>query len=178
MNRRTAIRNVLVISAGAIVLQSCQDKATITLKRIPITGPDEELVDELGETIIPKTANFIGARDLKTREFIFTMADDTLSPELVETFAKGMKSFDEECKSKMGSRFIKLSSEKRAEFLRMIEADQKATEFKKETIQFYGMVKYGTIENFTTSQQYLADVKGITTLIPPKFQACVPVTNS
>ena len=177
MKRRTAIRNVLLVTAGAIVLQNCQDKSTIVLKRIPLTGSDEELLSELTEAIIPKT-DFVGAKDLKTSEFIFMMADDTLSPELLDTFANGMKSFDEECKSKMGSRFVKLSPEKRAEFLLLLEADRQKKEFQPQTIGFYGMVKQGTIENFVTSQQYLADVKGITTLIPSKFKACEPVSQA
>lgn len=173
MKRRTAIRNVVLVSAGAALLYACQDKATIALKRIAITGADEDMLSELTETIIPKT-DFPGAKDLKTADFIFVMADDCISPEDQAKFSSGMKTFDDTAKSKMGSRFVKLSPEKRAEFLSWIEKGEGVDDSVK---SFYRSVKQGTIHNFTTSEQYLKEVRNVTSLIPAKFQACVPVTN-
>lgn len=174
MKRRTAIRNVVLISAGAAFLHGCQDKATVTLKHIPLTGSEEDMLTELTETIIPAT-DFPGAKDLGTADFVFTMADDCLGPDDQAKFSAGMKAFDEVCKSKMGSRFVKLPKEKRYEFLGMIEADKDGKEVGEDVRWFYRSVKYGTIENFTSSQKYLAEVKNVTTLIPAKFVACVPV---
>jgi len=177
MKRRTAIRNVVLMTTGAALLNGCVDKkATIALAHIPITGEEEDLLTELTETIIPKT-DFPGAKDLKTADFIFTMADDCSSPDDQKKFTSGMKAFDEVCKSKMGSRFVKLSYDKRGEYLGMIEGDKEGKEFPEELKWFYGGVKRSTIWNFTTSQQYLADIRNVTTLIPPKFQACVPVAS-
>lgn len=174
MKRRTAIRNAVLISAGAAFLHACENKATIALKHIPLTGAEEDLLTELTETIIPKT-EFIGAKDLKTADFVFMMADDCLTPEDQATFSTGMKAFDDVCKSKMGSRFVKLSKEKRYEFLAIVEADKKGEDVGKDLKWFYGAVKGGTIENFTTSQEYLTQVRNMTTLIPKKFVACAPV---
>jgi hypothetical protein len=177
MKRRTAIRNVVLISAGAALLHSCQDKATIALKHIPLTGSDEDLLNELTEAIIPKT-DFPGAKDLKTGDYVFMMADDCISPEEQQKFTMGMKGFDEASKSKMGSRFVKLSKEKKSEFLMMIEGDKEGKEFGPNVQRFYGGVKGATIEFFTTSEQYMKDVRNVTSLIPPKFQACVPIDNA
>jgi hypothetical protein len=175
MKRRTAIRNAVLVSAGAAFLHACQDKATIALKHIPLTGAEEDLLTELTETIIPKT-EFPGAKDLKTADFVFTMADDCLGPDDQSKFSSGMKAFDDLCKTKMGSRFVKLSKEKRYELLGMIEADREGKEVGEDVRWFYRAVKSETIENFSSSQEYLAQVKNITTLIPPKFVACVPVS--
>lgn len=174
MKRRTAIRNVVLISAGAALLHGCQDKATVTLKHIALTGSEEDMLTELTETIIPRT-DFPGAKDLKTADFVFTMADDCLSPDDQVKFSAGMKAFDEVCKAKMGGKFVKLSKEKRYEYLGLIEADKEGKEVGEDVRSFYRSVKRGTIENFTSSQQYLAEVKNVTTLIPAKFVACVPV---
>ncbi|HZY77942.1 MAG TPA: gluconate 2-dehydrogenase subunit 3 family protein [Cyclobacteriaceae bacterium] len=177
MKRRTAIRNVVLMTAGAALLNGCVDKkATIALAHIPITGDEEDLLTELTETIIPRT-DFPGAKDLRTAEFIFTMADDCSSPENQKKFTSGMKAFDETCKAKMGSRFVKLSNEKRGEYLGLIEADKEGKEFSEELKWFYRGVKSSTIRNFTTSQQYMTEVRNVTTLIPAKFQACVPVAS-
>ena len=160
MKRRAAIRNVILVSAGAAFLYSCKEKAaTITLKHIPVTGTEEELVSELSEVIIPKT-DFPGAKDLKTSDFIFIMVDDCLSPEEQQKFIAGMKVFSE-------SGFLKMSPEERKDFIAKADGDAK---------MFFEMVKQGTIENFTSSKEYLEKVKNVTTLIPPKFQACVAVT--
>jgi hypothetical protein len=165
------------VSAGAAFLHACQDKALTTLKHIPLTGSEEEMLSELTETILPKT-DFIGAKDLKSADFVFMMADDCLSPEDQAKFSAGMKAFDEVCKSKMGSRFVKLPVEKRNEFLSMIEADKKGQDVGVELRWFYGQVRQGTIQNFTSSKEYLSQVRNITTLIPGKFKACVPVVNA
>jgi len=159
MKRREAIRNVIVVSAGAAFLYSCKEKAaTITLKNIPLTGADEDLMSELTELIIPKT-DFPGAKDLKTSEFIFVMVDDCMSPEEQQKFVSGMKAFNE-------GGFLKMSPDERREFINRADGDAK---------MFFEMVKQGTIENFTSSREYLEKVKNVTTLIPPKFQACIAV---
>lgn len=175
MKRRTAIRNAVLVSAGAAFLYSCQDKATIALKHIPLTGAEEDLLTDLTETIIPKT-EFPGATDLKTADFIFMMADDCLSPDDQSKFSAGMKAFDEVCKMKMGSRFVKLSKEKKYEFLGIVEADKEGKDIGTDARWFYRAVKSGTIDNFTSSQEFLTQVRNITTLIPAKFVACAPVT--
>jgi hypothetical protein len=176
MKRRIAIRNVVLISAGAAFLQSCQNKANVALKNIPVTSAEEDLLNELTEAIIPKT-EFPGAKDLKTGDYVFMMADDCISPEEQQKFSAGMKEFDEASKKKMGSRFVKLSKEKKSEFLTTIEGDKGGKEFGENVQVFYGGVKAATIEFFTTSEQYMKEVRNVTSLIPSKFQACVPVSN-
>ncbi len=161
MKRRTAIRNVVMASAGAVLLYSCKDKAaSVALKNIPITGAEEDLLVELTETIIPKT-DFPGAKDLKTAEFILVMIDDCASPEDQQKFLAGVKAFKD-------AGFVEMSPEKRKAYIDSLEGDTKS---------FFERVKYATIRNFTTSKEYLEKVKNITTLVPPKFKACVPVNS-
>ena len=161
MKRRTAIRNVVLMSAGAALLYACKEKAaTVTLKSFPITGTEEDVLNELTEMIIPKT-DFIGAKDLKTAEFILLIADDCMSPEEQKRFTSGLKTFADKG-------FAKMSAGEKKDFISKLDGDAKS---------FFETVKDATIWNFTTSQEYLAQVKNITTLIPPKFQACVPVNS-
>lgn len=163
MKRRTAIRNVVLLSAGAAtLLYSCKEKAaSVTLKSFQITGAEEDVLSELAETIIPKTPDFAGAKDLKTTEFILTMADDCMSPEQQQKFIAGLKAFD-----KAG--FVKMSAGDKKDFITKLDGDAKL---------FYDGVRDATIFNFTTSKEYLEKVRNITTLIPPKFQACITVNS-
>jgi hypothetical protein len=155
MKRREAIRSVVLISAGAAFLSQCKEKAaTITLKNIPLTGAEQDMMTELTEFILPGT-------DLRNADFILMMADDCLSPEDQNKFRAGMKEVTEKG-------FTKMSSDERSQYVSTLDGDAKI---------FYEMVKGGTIENFTSSEKYLKEVKNITNLIPPKFQACVAVNS-
>lgn len=161
MKRRTAIRNVVLISAGAALLYACKEKAaTVTLRNFLVTGTEEDVLNDLTEFIIPKT-DFIGAKDLKTAEFILVMADDCMSPDEQKKFSSGLKAFADKG-------FQKMSGEEKKTFVDQLDGDAKS---------FFETVKDATIWNFTTSQEYLAQVKNVTTLIPPKFQACVSVNS-
>ena len=95
MKRRTAIRNVVIISAGAGLLPSCmqESRSSLPLKNISITASEEKMLAELTEMIIPKTNNFIGAKDLKAHEFMLTMIDDCARPEEQKKFTDGLKAF-------------------------------------------------------------------------------------
>ena len=107
MNRRTAIRNVVLVSAGTIFLPSCfqNDKPSIPLKNISLTGSQQDMLARLTETIIPKTKNFIGASDIKAHEFLLTMVDDCSAPDEKKKFTDGLTQFDKFAKDKLGNSF-------------------------------------------------------------------------
>lgn len=170
MNRRTALQHVIVLGAGASLLASCQDKATITTKNFPLTGSQEKLLSALTETIIPST-DFVGAKELQSHKFILVMADDCASPDDQQKFMDGMKQFDQLCKQKHGSVFAKCSAQDREAFLKSIE---EAVDMPELVPLFYRSMKSFTIQSFTSSEEYLTKVRNFS-LIPPKFQGCVPV---
>ena len=177
MNRRTAIRNVVIISAGAGLLPSClsDDKCAIPLKNISITGSQEKMLAELAESVIPKTANFIGAKDLKAHEFVLTMVDDCTSPEEQKMFIEGMKQFEETCKKKWDNSFVKCSAQQKSELLQAMESKK---DIQEEVLKFYGTVKRYTFQNFTSCKEYMTDVRKYKIVPGSDFKGCVPVTNA
>jgi hypothetical protein len=76
MKRKTAIRNIIIISAGTTLLPACSnnDKKKILLKNISLTGTEEDMLADLTKSIIPKTNDFIGGDDLKSHEFMVQRA--------------------------------------------------------------------------------------------------------
>lgn len=173
MKRRTAVRNIILLSAGAGLLHACERKPLGSYEHIPLTASQEDLLAELTETIIPKT-DFPGAKDLQAREFVLVMVDDCASPEDQQKFMSGMKLFDENCKKQLGSVFIDCTPEQRTSYLRTIEAEEGVPE---DVSKFYRAVKRYTIQSFTTSEQYLTQIRNYS-LVPPPFEACVPVQNA
>src|SRR5690242_13622886 len=136
MKRRTAIRNVIFLSAGAALLPSCvqgDEKASIVLKSIPITGKQEKLLAELSEFILPTTST-PGAKQLASQHFVLMMVDDCFKKEDQEKFVKGMQSFDDYADKTIGSSFVKADKEKRTTLLKAIEAEKDVPE---EILTFY-----------------------------------------
>jgi hypothetical protein len=174
MNRRTAIRNVVIISAGSTILPSCfqNDKTLFPLKNISLTGSQQGMLADLAETIIPKTKNFIGANDLKAHEFLLTMVDDCYKPEDQQKFTEGLKAFDKLSHDKHGQLFTGYTTEQKKDLLAAMEAKKDISE---DALQFYQTVKRHTVQAFTSSKEYLIDVRHYKIVPGGNFKGCVPV---
>jgi hypothetical protein len=172
MNRRTAIRNVIIISAGAGLLPACvsDDKSVIPLKNISITGSQEKMLASLTEAILPKTKNFIGANDLKAHEFLLTMIDDCASPEDQKKFMEGLQAFDKLSHDKFGQLFTGYTAKQKKGLLTDIESKKDIPE---EALKFYGTVKRYTVQSFTSSKEYLTDIRKYKMVPGPDFKGCV-----
>ncbi|MEP7373590.1 MAG: gluconate 2-dehydrogenase subunit 3 family protein [Chitinophagaceae bacterium] len=175
MNRRAAIRNVIIISAGAALLPSCmnEDKSAIPLKNISLTGSQEKMLAELTETIIPETKDFIGANDLKAHEFVLTMVDDCTSPEDQKQFTEGLKAFDKLSHDKFGQLFTGYTAEQKKSLLSAIESKKDIPE---EVVKFYGTVKRYTVQSFTSSKEYMTGIRKYNMVPGSNFKGCVPVS--
>jgi hypothetical protein len=91
MDRRSTIKNLLIITAGAALLPSClqnEKKSSVALKNIRIDDKDEETLAELSEAIIPKTGT-PGAKDVGASMFAVMMVDDCYSPDDQAKFVNG-----------------------------------------------------------------------------------------
>ena len=176
MNRRTAIRNVVIISAGTALLPSCtqEDKSSIALKNISLTRQQEKILAALAETIIPQTENFIGAKDLKSHEFILTMMDDCASPEDQTKFMIGLKAFDKLSHDKFGQLFTGYTQEQKKSLLSDIEKKKNVPD---DALKFYATVKRYTLQSFTSSKQYMIDIRKYKMAPGPNFKGCVPVKS-
>ena len=172
MNRRTAIRNVVIIGAGAALLPACKtaDKSSILLKNLSVTGSQQSMLAELCETIVPQTNNFIGARDLKSHEFLLTMIDDCASPADQKLFTDGLKAFDKLSHDKFGQLFTSYTSEQKHSLLTDIE---KKKEIPEEVLKFYGTVKRYTLQSFTSSKEYMTGIRKYKMVPGPDFKGCV-----
>lgn len=175
MNRRIAIRNLVLLSAGAAVLDACGSKGTLSYKNIPLTQGEQELLSELTEFIIPTTPDFVGAKDIQAGEFTSMMIDDCASPEEQKAFVEGMRQFDDACKTKVGTSFSDASKEQRSTFIAAVEL-REGNDQPENVVKFYRAVKRFTIQSFMSSEQYLTKVRNYS-LIPAKFEACVPVAT-
>ena len=174
MRRRAAIRNLVIISAGAAVLPSCMEsvKPGPVYKNLTITASQFGLLESLVEVIIPSTPNFPGARALKSHEFVLTMMNDCAKPEDRQTFVSGLKLFEDYCKTTWNKDFAEATNEQRSELIKSLEAAKDAED---DRTRFYRTVKRYTIQSFTTSRDFLVNVRKFTLVPGSNYKGCVKI---
>jgi hypothetical protein len=182
MNRRIALKQLGLITAGAAMLPACvkeSAKATsIALKNIKVSGGQEAVLAEIADTLIPAT-DMPGAKAMNVHQFILRMVDDCQTTEAQRDFEKGFIAFEAAVDKKYGKSFGELSAADRNSFLNELNATAKA-EREKESLspvsKFYSMTRRYTIQGFTSSEYVLTKVLPYK-MIPGKFIGCVPITD-
>jgi hypothetical protein len=183
VTRRTALRSLLVISAGAALLPSClqdRSKSTVLLNNFQIDGEQEKLLAELAETIIPATTT-PGAKDVAAHLFALKMLDDCYSKEDQQKFLKGLQQLDEAARAATGSSFIKCTPAQRASLIGSIDnktlAGKNADLSGNELGFCYSVMKKQTILAYSSSPFFLTKVH-VYELVPGRYHGCFPVNNA
>jgi hypothetical protein len=145
-------------------------KSSILLKKVRISAEQERMLEELAETILPKTST-PGAKDIYAHLFALKMLDDCYNKEDQERFVKGMEKFDKKAKTELDASFVEATPVQRQSLLKKIEADKEA---KDDMTFFYFTAKGLTIQAYTTSEYYLTRVH-VYEMVPSRYHGCVPV---
>jgi hypothetical protein len=180
MNRRIAIRNMALILGSAAVLPSClhdnKGKPVVELKHLKLDAEQENLVNNLTETILPKT-NTPGAKDLGINLFVFKMIDDCFDEKGQDEFMTGLKEFGEAVDKKHGKSFNELTAAERTAFVSDIEKQSKDPNNKDKDAKanvFYWTVKGQTVFGYTTSKYFMTE-QMVYELVPGRYNAMFPV---
>lgn len=162
-NRRNALKQLVLISAGAALLPSClnnRSKAAVILKNFSITPAQENLLDEITAAIIPSGAT-PGAREASAHLFVLKMVDDCMSPDARNKFLNGLQQLETTARTAKDT----------ATLLTSIDAPKMPDT----DLGFcYSTIKRLTIQAYTTSKYYLTKVQ-IYELVPGRFHGCMPV---
>jgi hypothetical protein len=177
LDRRSVIKNLLIIAGGVTLVPSCmqkeQAKASIQLKNIDVNASDEMLVAELAETIIPKT-DTPGAKDTYTHLYILKMIDDCSTKKAQEAFVKGIKAFEQYSHDHSKQAFVQLAPAQREQLIQQIQNEEGIP---KDVLEFYNTVKGMTVRGFLSSKYYLSKVQ-VYELVPGRFKGCVPASQT
>jgi len=182
MDRRELLKLIALATGTAFVggeffLSGCKN---------PEAGPSTEFsqddvafLDEVGETILPKT-NTPGAKDAKIGAFMTVMVNDCYPAADQKAFHAGIQQLNDECKKMHDVAFMKATPEQRKSLLIKLDNDAKehakkkkpdfdADQVKKEkeehekgnsgfekekwTAHYFSMMKQLTISGYYTSQE-------------------------
>jgi hypothetical protein len=173
MNRRTVLKQALIITAGTALLPYCaQDKPSIALRNISLSSAEEKLVAALSNAIIPTTPGFYGAAEVKAHEFTLMMIDECESPEVQKIYSAGLKAFSNRVDEDYHTTFTKLKDGQQNEILSKLESKSFAGE---DLQKFYSLTKSYTLLAFTSSPKYMKEVRKYKMVPGSNFKGCVLV---
>ena len=157
MNRRAAIRDLVIIAGGITFLPSClnkEGKASVALKNIDITADQEKLMAEVAETIIPQT-DTPGAKELGSHLFVLKMLDDCYEKEDQQKFIRGLNELDQCTKNRYQHSFIQCTVRQREDILMSVENEET---FPPNVFDFYKIMKDKTLQGYMTSRYVVMNI--------------------
>lgn len=158
MNRRELLKMIAAATGGVVIggeffLAGCKN---------PEAGPaaafsesDIALLDEIAETIFPKTST-PGAKDAKVGQFMTVMVNDCYEKKDQDAFHAGIKSLNEACNKMHGHDFMNASPEHRKELLITIDKERAAYQKdkkKEDPSHYFQYFKQLTIMGYFTSKE-------------------------
>lgn len=138
MNRRQAVQKVALLMGGSVlgaelfIQTGCKtspkkEAASAGAELLPDFFTKDEIayLDEIAETIIPKTAT-PGAKDAKVGEFMHVTVRDCYEPDDQKIFKAGLETIEQRSKEKYNSGFMKMQPQQRKELLTVLDGEAKA----------------------------------------------------
>jgi len=176
ITRRTAIRQLALLSASAALLPSCagnHSRPDLVLNNFTVNDAGQRTLDALTATLIPST-DTPGARETGASLFILKMLDDCSAKTEQDTFFKGLKQLDEASLKMTGGKFVEATPAQRELILTAIGNKQIPGD---ELRSFYSTARKLTILSYTSSQYFLTKVQ-VYELVPGRWHGNEPVSAS
>jgi hypothetical protein len=157
MERRELLKMIALATGSALIggelfLTGCKNAPAIG--GTTFSEEDITFLDEVGETIIPKTTT-PGAKDTAIGSFMTVMVNDCYTKNDQQIFHEGIKKLDDASKKANNASFLKSTPEQRTALLTTL--DKEAKEYQKNKKQeepphYFTMMKQLTLLGFFTSQ--------------------------
>ena len=170
MQRRSAVKNIALSLGASIVLPSwanAWNKDSFRNNQYTVS-PNENLLAEMVETIIPKT-NTPGAKELSIHQFIALMVKDCYDKNTQAVYEKGFDLVDKNAKNAFSKSFLECDTKQRLEVLDKMSKSENSDEK-----NFVQLVKRLTIQGYLSSEYVMTNLK-VYEYAPARYHGCVPV---
>lgn len=179
MNRRELLKMITAVTGtamiggtvvgGSVGLSGC---TTASLTPISLTSVDIALLDEIAETIMPRT-DTPGAKDAQVGKFMAVYVPDCYTLEEQAIFYQGLSSLEAQSYKVYGRSFMVLTPEERTAFIAKLDQEARAVVVNGTGPHYFTMMKQLTLFSFFTSEagatQVLRHVP-----IPGRFDGALP----
>lgn len=173
MNRRDALKTTALLVGGSLVassgiLAACAKQppaATGVLSRA-----DQDLLEEIADTILPATAASPGARAAGVGAAVNLILTDCYKADDQRRVVNGLESFRATCRERCGAEFPALGRGDREQLLRRIDLDAKVA----------AAPHYFPLMRDLIQGAYFSSQVGVTQALryvpaPGRFEGCVPL---
>jgi hypothetical protein len=132
MERRELLKMIALLTGGVVIggdifLSGCKNSSS---SNIVFTKDMITMLDEIGETILPKTKT-PGAKDAAIGKFMQTIVTDCYYAADQKIFMDGMEDVSKRCKQQFGKDFIDCNAEQRTVLIKQIDEEAKLYNNKK-----------------------------------------------
>jgi len=157
MERRELLKMIALATGSALIggellLSGCTN--TPAIGGDAFSESDISFLDEVAETIIPKTTT-PGAKDAAVGTFMTVMVNDCYTKDDQKIFHEGIGKLDEACKKTHNTSFMKASPEQRTSLLTALDKEAKEIQQakkKEDPSHYFTMMKQLTLLGFFTSK--------------------------
>jgi hypothetical protein len=171
MNRRNAVKNIMIASGGLITLplwMRCGNADTTATHLTSFSFTEQKLLASITDTIIP-AGNSIGALAMEVDKFLQKLIDDCHEKDVQDNVKAQLKELETSARSAYGKSFTSCTQVQRQELLLTLSSSANKAEK-----DFINLIKSETIRGFNTSkevmQKYL-DYK----VAPGHYYGCVDI---
>lgn len=177
MKRREALKLSASLIGTAIIgselfLSGCINKEiNISL----FSDNDINLLDEVGEVILPGTDLSPGAKDAKIGLFIKSIVTHCYDETEQNIFTNGIKELNQLSRKKYGVKFVKLKKKQKYDLIALLDKDTR-NRTDDNPPHFFPMMKQLTIWGYFTSEPGATKALRYNQ-IPGKFIGCIPYKN-
>ncbi len=157
MNRREAVARLALLMGGAVVGSEAFLRGEVVSGKpasSAFSEDDRELLDEIGETIIP-TTNTPGGKAAGVGAFMITLVTDCYSERDHAIFQEGLRKIDAASREKFGKSFLAAAPEQRTALLNSLDAEQRAVPLGTTAgapVPYFRMIKQASILAYFTSE--------------------------
>lgn len=167
----------IALTAPSMVaaLQGCSADPSLDWTPAFFNNKEAILVADLAETILPRTDDSPGAKDVQVDRFIDDMLANYSGEEMRTGFREALETFNAACKSANGKEFSSMDPAAQLSYLNEINSQAVAGEEgdQQDFPQFLGF-KQAVISAYFTSEQVGENVLAYDG-VPGVWEACVPL---
>ena len=180
MDRRELLKMIAAATGGVVIggeffLAGCKNPEAGVGVSSTFTESDIAFLDEVAETIFPKTST-PGAKEARVGQFMTVMVTDCYEQKDQDAFRAGMKSLNEACDNMHKHGFMKATPEQRKELLVALDNERKEyqkNKKKEDPNHYFQYFKQLTIMGYFTSKEGRTGATNYQP-VPGKYQGDIP----
>ena len=180
MDRRELLKMVALATGGAVIggeffLAGCSNPQAALGAGKEFSANDIAFLDEVAETIIPKTTT-AGAKEAGVGKFMTVMVNDCYEEKDQKIFHYGMKKLNDFSKKTYDKSFMESSPQQKHDLLVQLDKEQKAymnNKKKEAPSHYFRMMKELTLLGYFTSEIGCTQARRYIQT-PGRFEGCIP----